>query len=66
MLHPCTEAMVVSDTVARWAEWTAMEFPGDGSYIVPGGLVPLHVRLGDDQGSYIEPGVWILHKTDTR
>ncbi len=63
ILHPCSEAMAVEAKVARWTEWTGMEFPGDGSYIVPGGLVPLSVSHGNDRGSYVEPGVWVLHKT---
>jgi GNAT superfamily N-acetyltransferase len=64
MLHPCSQAMVVRDTVARWSHWTGIEFPGDGSYVVPGGLVPLVVDRCTDQGAYLEPGVWILHRTD--
>lgn len=63
MLHPCSQAMVVRDTVARWSHWTGIEFPGDGSYIVPGGLVPLAIDRCTDQGAYIEPGVWVLHRT---
>jgi hypothetical protein len=35
---------------------------GNGSYIVPGGLVPLRVDRGNDQGSYLEPGIWVLHQ----
>jgi len=63
ILYPCSEAMVVRDTVDRWAGWTGLEFPGDGSFIVPGGLVPVTVNLCDNQVSYFEPGVWILHQT---
>jgi len=43
-----------------------MEFPGDGSHIVPGALVPISVDHDADEASYIEPGVWILHKTASR
>lgn len=63
MLHPCSRAMTVRDSVARWSHWTGLEFPGDGSYIVPGGLVPLEIDRCTDQGAYLEPGVWILHRT---
>lgn len=63
ILHPCGEAMVVQDTAARWTDWTGLEFPGDGSYIVPGALVPISVDLNADEGSYVEPGIWVRHKT---
>jgi len=60
VLHPCLQAMSISGTRAEWAEWTGMAFPGDGQYTIPYGLVPLQV-LGDE-GTYVEPGVWVLHE----
>jgi hypothetical protein len=66
ILHPCLEAMIVKDTTARWTDWTGLEFPGDGSYIVPGALVPISVDHSADEASYVEPGVWLLHKTAPR
>lgn len=59
VLHVCRRAMLISGTRNEWAEWTEMELPGDGEYIIPDGLVPL--RIQSDVGEYIEPGIWVLH-----
>ena len=40
-------------------QWTAMRFPADGTYVVPGMLAPLEVR--DGVGRHVEPNVWMLH-----
>lgn len=63
ILRPCQEAMLVRGTVDQWTDWTDVVFPGDGRYLVPGGLVPVRVNRAANQGSYVEPGVWILHET---
>ncbi|MBB5159534.1 N-acetyltransferase [Saccharopolyspora phatthalungensis] len=54
----------ITGSVAEWESWTGMAFPGDGDYIFPGGLAPLHIDRGRDLGSYWEPNVWIVHPTD--
>jgi GNAT superfamily N-acetyltransferase len=56
---PVEEAMVVEAAVEEWQEWTGLDFPGDGDYVVPGALVPVSVR--DGHGTYREPCVWIHH-----
>jgi GNAT superfamily N-acetyltransferase len=53
------EAMLIEGTTADWAEWTGLELPGDGDYVVPGALVPVEVR--DGRGVYREPCVWLRH-----
>jgi GNAT superfamily N-acetyltransferase len=60
ILHPCPRAMSVTGTRQQWAEWTGMDFPGDGEYVIPYGLVPLSLR--GPEGVYVEPGIWVLHK----
>jgi len=55
------EAMLIEAPVAEWREWTGLEFPGDGDYVVPGALVPVSVR--DGHGTYREPCVWISHSS---
>ncbi len=60
MLHICERAMAVDASTEAWSAWTGMEFPGDGSYTIPHGLVPLEVRSLN--GKYVEPGVWVLHE----
>jgi hypothetical protein len=33
--------------------------PGDGTYCVPGGIVPVTVKGG--MARYVEPNVWVEH-----
>ncbi len=60
VLHPCMRSMEVKGSRQRWIEWTGMEFPGDGSYVLPNALVP--VTLNGSDGWYVEPGIWVLHR----
>ncbi len=57
----CSRAMQIPGSIAQWREWTGMEFPGSGSYIVPGALNPVSMDLESDRGLYVEPNVWIIH-----
>jgi len=61
ILKPCHSAMTIVGTVAEWEEWTRLRFFQTGEYIVPGGLVPVTIDLTQDSGTYVEPGVWIVH-----
>lgn len=61
ILHPCRRAMTVRGTRQQWTSWTGLDFPDAGDYTVPHGLVPVAVR--EDVGEYVEPGIWVLHKT---
>jgi hypothetical protein len=60
IVRACPRAMTVIGSRRQWAEWTGLDFPGDGTYIIPDGLVPLSVK--GDTGEYVEPGIWVLHK----
>jgi len=53
-------SMTLEAPVSDWEEWTAMRFPADGSYVVPGMLAPLEVR--DGRGTHVEPNVWLRHR----
>jgi GNAT superfamily N-acetyltransferase len=59
ILAPAPQSMVIEAPVAEWEEWTAMTFPEDGSYVVPGMLAPLDVR--DGVGVHVEPNIWLRH-----
>jgi GNAT superfamily N-acetyltransferase len=59
IVRPCPESMRIEAPVADWQQWTGMQFPEDGRYIVPGMLAPLEVR--DDVGTHVEPNVWMRH-----
>ena len=51
----------VTGTVAEWEEWTEMEFPDTGTYVVPGALVPVEIDRERDEGLYVKPNVWMVH-----
>jgi GNAT superfamily N-acetyltransferase len=53
-------AMVIEGSRGDWRDWTQLEFPDDGDYVVPGALVPVHVE--DGHGIYREPCVWLRHE----
>lgn len=59
VIQTCRRAMTVSESRQQWSEWTGMDFPGDGNYVIPHALVPLTVR--GNLGSYVEPGIWVVH-----
>ena len=52
-------SMVMEAPVGDWEEWTNMQLPEDGSYVVDGMLAPLEVRNG--VGRHVEPNVWMRH-----
>jgi GNAT superfamily N-acetyltransferase len=55
------KAMVVTDTVARWQEWTGLRFPESGLYVVPGAFQPVKIDVRRDSGRYEEANVWMRH-----
>lgn len=59
LIEVCAESMKVTGTRAEWEEWTGLEFPGDGQYIVEGALMP--VKFENGRGVYLEPNVWMRH-----
>jgi hypothetical protein len=54
--------MRIPGTIGEWEEWTGLEFPGTGSFIIPGALNPVTVDQEADSVLYIEPNVWVLHE----
>ena len=58
----CSKSMFIPGTIDEWKEWTQLDFPGSGSYIIPGALNPISIDTEKNQGVYIEPNIWILHK----
>lgn len=61
LLHPCESSMRVEGSVARWRQWTGMDFPGSGRHVVEGALAPVTIDLTADQGIYVEPNLWAWH-----
>jgi GNAT superfamily N-acetyltransferase len=52
-------SMVIEAPVSDWEEWTGLQLPEDGRYVVEGMLAPLEVRGGI--GRHVEPNVWLRH-----
>jgi GNAT superfamily N-acetyltransferase len=59
ILSPAPRSMTISGSREEWEEWTRVQFPEDGDYVVPGALVP--VRFQNGRGTYVEPNVWMRH-----
>lgn len=59
LLDLAPRSLTVTGSREEWEEWTALQYPEDGDYIVPGALVP--VRFADGRGTYAEPNVWMRH-----
>lgn len=49
-------------SIAQWEGWSGSELPGDGDFVVPGALSPLHVDRGADLGRCVEPAIWVQHR----
>jgi len=56
------EAQTMTDTVSRWEEWTGLEIPVSGDYIIPKGMAPLRIDKDADLGTYVEPNIWVRHR----
>lgn len=61
LLGIAEDSLLVEGTVAELEEWTGLAFPGSGSYVVPGALVPVEIDRKRDRGVYREPNVWMRH-----
>jgi GNAT superfamily N-acetyltransferase len=59
ILSPAPRSMTIGGSRDEWEEWTGLQFPEDGDYIVPGALVPVGFENG--LGTYVEPNVWVRH-----
>jgi GNAT superfamily N-acetyltransferase len=62
MAHP---SMVVEATVAEWEEWTGLQFPESGEYVIADALAPIQIDIEMNIGRYIEPNVWVHHPITT-
>lgn len=62
ILKPCHESMIIRGTRGDWEEWTGLMFPQSGDYYVPGALNPIQVNVEKDEGIYVEPNVWMVHR----
>ncbi|HVA54156.1 MAG TPA: hypothetical protein VNF05_11670 [Acidimicrobiales bacterium] len=56
------ESQTMTDTVSKWEEWTGLEFPLSGDYVIPRGMATLRVDRAADLGTYVEPNIWVRHR----
>ena len=56
-------SMVIPGTLAQWREWTGLPFDVSGPVEVPMALVPAHCDVAQDHAVYVEPNVWVHHRT---
>jgi GNAT superfamily N-acetyltransferase len=59
ILSPAPWSMTITGSREEWEEWTELQFPEDGEYVVPGALAT--VRFESGAGTYVEPNVWMRH-----
>lgn len=62
LLATAPASQTFTGTVAQWEAWTGLPLPGDGAYVVPDALAPLHVDRAADLGTLVEPAVWVRHR----
>ncbi len=57
----CSQSVRITGSVDDWEQWAEMRFPESGTYVVPGALVPVEIDRDANQGTYVEPNVWMRH-----
>ena len=65
-LKVAPEAAVITGTVAEWEEWTSMDLPESGEYVVPGALQPITVNREQNLGTYSDPNIWMRHSVTVK
>jgi len=58
----CPRSMRITGPIDKWEEWTGMRFPGSDFYIVPGALAQVKINWDINEGTYVEPNVWMVHE----
>ncbi len=59
----CHSAMTIAGSLGEWRVWTGLPFDTSGTVHVEGALNPVHVSVENDYAVYVEPNVWIVHRT---
>lgn len=59
----CPSAMTITGDLEEWRRWTGLPFIDSGSTVVDGALNPVHVSVENNYAVYVEPNVWIDHRT---
>ncbi|MCD6639370.1 MAG: N-acetyltransferase, partial [Nocardioides sp.] len=56
-------SMVIPGTLEEWREWTGLPFDRTGPVEVPGALAPVLCDAEHGTAVYVEPNVWVRHRT---
>ena len=56
-------SMAIPGTLEEWREWTGMPFDKTGPVLVPKALAPVHCDAEHGIATYVEPNVWVVHRT---
>ncbi len=54
-------SMTIEGTIAEWREWTGLEFPVSGPYVVEGAVAPVEVDVTADRVIYYDANIWTVH-----
>ena len=63
ILKVCPVSMTIAGSLAQWRGWTGLPFDTSGPVAVPGALTPVEVSVEHDRAVYIEPNVWVRHRS---
>jgi GNAT superfamily N-acetyltransferase len=63
VLGVAPRSMTITGSLAQWRAWTGLPFDRTGPVTVPGALVPVHCDVTADLAVYVEPNVWVRHRT---
>lgn len=56
-------SMCIPGTLEEWREWTGLPFDATGPVEVPKALAPVWGDLEHGTATYVEPNVWVRHRT---
>lgn len=62
MIGTSPASQTFTGTVRQWQEWSGLDLPGDGAYVVANALTPLHVDQAADRGTCTEPAICVRHR----
>jgi len=64
ILDVCNRSACITASIEQWEAWTGVPFPGDGAYVIKDALAPVYIVHQKNQGTYIEPNVWVSYPID--
>ena len=59
ILGAAERSIVIQAPLPQWSDWTGLQFPYSGRYIVPDAAVPLDVDVEQQLGTLVSPSIWI-------